>query len=248
MIPKTSLFIRTLSDSMYAAQLAKDWAARTRGPVKGIITDVLDPLKEGRVRVVLDSKNGETQFQSDWIPVAEPFIGQLPENLIGARVNINPSDSDMHRMVVTSIINDEESNDIPPNTTMTRMPAYPSGELPQPCKENVGCMIVEENGPYGWDTPCLCLGKTNDDGEKTYYWVRLSHADHFHAGADDSPKYQEFAGGAVLPGEWSEQKVVWDRVKPTTDKEYPRAENTNFGDNGRGTDAIWVGPAPAKED
>lgn len=241
-----SLFIRTIADNMKAAQFSKDWIGRTRGPIKGIITDVLDPLNEGRVKVVLDSKNGETQFQSDWIPFMEPFVGKLPETLIGSRVNINPTDSDMQRMVVTGVINDEKSESQPANTNMTRMPTYPAGKLPPPCKENVGCTVIEEEGPYGWDTLCVCLGKKEGDAKK-YYWIRLPHLDHIHAGADDSPKYQEFLGGAVLPGEWSEQKVVWDHVVPTSDKEYEKEMKTNYGVNGRGTQADFNGPAPYEE-
>lgn len=241
-----SLFIDTLLDARKASKFAKDWQGRTRGSVRGIITDTLDPLGLGRVKVVMDSKNGGEGFkyQSDWIPVETPFIGRLPETLVGTRVNLTPTDSDMHRLVASSIIFDENSEAITPNSTMSRLPVYPSGKLPPACKENVGCMVIEEDGPYGWDWITICMGKKEDSGDKNYYWIRLPHQDHVHAGANDVPEVSTFGESSVLPGEWAENTVTWDRVLPTTDKEYPRAKYTNFGDNGRGTIANWLGPAP----
>lgn len=234
-----SKLIQTILDSKKGAKFAKDLQARTRGTIRGTVVDVEDPLNQGRVKVVFDSKEGaEVSYQSEWIPVQMPFNGNQPPSLIGLRVNITPTDGDMQKAVVSDVIMDEKSLGYPVNTTMTRLPVYPSGGLPSATKENLGCMIIEQGGPNGWDYICVCLGRSSK-----YYWVRLSHFDHIHGGADDVPPTMLFTPPSPLPGEWARHGVVWDRVLATTDKEYERKIKTNYGDDGRGTDAKWLGSA-----
>lgn len=206
-----STFIRTLLEAKKSARFAKDLQARTRGNIRGEIVDVKDPLKMGRVKVVIDSKNGgEVAYQSEWLPVAEPFVGNLPESLIGARVDISATDGDMQRLMVSSIIRDEESKEQPQNTTMVRLPIYKSGNIPPATKENLGCMIVIQDDEYGWDFVAVCLAKNGE-----YFWNRLSYHSHEHR-------------GLIVEGELHELDFALDRVYPTTDKEKPLNQTTKW--------------------
>lgn len=200
----SSKFIKSILEAKKAARFAKDLQARTRGNIRGVVVDVADPLKMGRVKVVVDSKDGgEVAYASEWIPVAEPFSGTQPETLIGTRVDLTATDSDFQKLIVSNIIRDEESKEAPKNTTMVRLPAYPKGSLPPATKENLGCMIVVESKAYDWDFICVCLGKGG-----SYYWVPLSHHNHEHK-------------GLLVEGEPHEADFAFDQVYPTTDKERP---------------------------
>lgn len=58
---------------------------------------------------------------------------------------------------------------------MTRLPCYPSGQLPPATAENVGCCIVELNGFDGVDWLCVCLKRAGG-----YAWVNLMDRLHIH--------------------------------------------------------------------
>jgi hypothetical protein len=154
----------------------------------GTVVDVNDPEELGRVRVVLDQTNPEflrgkdfeqegEASETDWIYPTVPFKGKQPQALVDkkARVPIVPRDGDPNRLNFGDPVydpNEFEKAEQPMNSAMTRLPVYPAGQLPPAAKENVGCMIVEEGGPQGYDWLMVCLNRGG------YKWVR--HVDRLH--------------------------------------------------------------------
>jgi len=98
------------------------------------------------------------------------------------------------------------------NSAMTRLPVYPSGELPPPTEENIGCMAIEEGGPCDSDWLCVCLKRRG-----TYYWVRHIDLNHIHADQDDGIQPSDSAGDGEAP---VDEGPIWDLVAPTTDEQY----------------------------
>jgi hypothetical protein len=72
--------------------------------------------------------------------------------------------------------------DMPNNSSMTRLPVYPSGELPPATAENVGCVIIEEDGFDGMQWLSVCLLRSGG-----YTWVNMMDRLHIHdSQANDS--------------------------------------------------------------
>lgn len=119
---------------------------------------------------------------------------------------------------------EEEDFKMPDNSSMTRLPYYAFDELPPPCKENRGCMVIEECGPYGYDWLCVCLKR----GEE-YLWVRHADLSHGHAGGNDTTSFPDSGGDKMQPGKVG---AVWDHVFVTTQCEM--AKYSGYGTEPRG--------------
>ena len=156
----------------------------------GTVIDVSDPDELGRVRVILDQVNPDYLIgkdfeqsgeptETDWIYPIVPFVGLQPQALVDkmARVPIVPRDGDPNRLNFGDPVydpNEFEEAQQPQNSAMTRLPVYPAGQLPPAAKDNLGCMIVEEGGPQGFDWLCVCLNRGG------YAWVRHIDLLHIH--------------------------------------------------------------------
>jgi hypothetical protein len=139
------------------------FAGLPRGTLRGTIVDVDDPEERGRVRVVFDDMNpdipqvsgagewskervGEEPDKSHWIDTSPAFKGKQPKGLVGKRVNISASNGQYQYAVLQDVMFDpqllakgkQKKLDMPNNSSMTRLPIYPSGELPPATAENVG--------------------------------------------------------------------------------------------------------------
>lgn len=162
-------------------------------PTFGTVVDVDDPEQRGRVKVILDEVNplileeyGMAQkdaipSESDWIEPMVPFKGLQPRALKdrALRVPVIARNGDPNRLVFGDPIYDADQTKYavsPQNSSMTRLPVYPSGQLPAASAENVGCMVVEEGGPQGYDWLCVCLNRGG------YKWVRHIDLKHTHGG------------------------------------------------------------------
>jgi hypothetical protein len=126
--------------------------------------------------------------------------------------------------------------DRPNNSSMTRMPIYPSGELPPPGKENHGCTVIEEDGPMESDWLCVCLKRRGK-----YIWVRHVDLAHGHAGENDGEQPPDSAGDSEQP---VDEQSIWDFVFPTSDKEMPKKSvyGTDPRPNPYGGEATWYSP------
>jgi len=210
-----------------------------RGRVK-VILDQTNP----EFATEQEYDNSESQpTQSDWIKPDIPFRGIQPEQLVGMRVPIKARNGDPNRLSFGSPIFDPEEteeqqwsggggggarsgfgaregggggegggDEIPPNSDMVRCQVFPQGSLPPPGQENFGCIVIEEGGPCNSDWLCVCLKRRGE-----YYWVRHIDLNHMHADQDDGRQPPDSDGDGEAP---VDEGPIWDKVAPTTDKEY----------------------------
>ena len=101
------------------AQIAQEMSGKMQ-PTFGTITDVADPERRGRVKVILDEMNpeflteggfdqGESKATvTDWIKPDVPFRGLQPEKLVGMRVPIKARAGDPGRLSFGAPIYDPE--------------------------------------------------------------------------------------------------------------------------------------------
>ena len=199
-----SPFIKQLARLSIAAETNVKFAGLPRGTVRGRIVDIEDPEERGRVRVIFDAMNyrdipqvegtseeyiseriGEGFELSHWIDTSPAFVGLQPPGIVGKRVSIVLSNGEYQYAILGDVLNDPqnltpeaaEELEPPDNSSMTRLPIYPAGELPPACRENFGCTIVEETGPQGDDWLMVCLKRAG-----RYVWVRHVDRLHFHTG------------------------------------------------------------------
>ena len=104
------------------AQIAQELSGNMQ-PTFGKITDVEDPDRRGRVKVVLDqvnpdfiSENGQDQGSSqptktDWISPDVPFRGVQPDQLVGMRVPVKARNGDPNRLSFGAPIYDPEESE-----------------------------------------------------------------------------------------------------------------------------------------
>lgn len=198
-------FIQALAKVLEDHPQVASQIGRPTGGQRAKIVDVDDPLERGRVRVIFDPYNkedvpaqtgagGEYQNRegksqvSHWVDCCPSFKGKQPPGLVGKRVLVNTTDGELHYAVLGDVLNDPEllvpdaasKLKSPNNSAMTRLPVYPSNQLPPPVKENIGCTVIEEGGPMGSDWLCVCLKRNGK-----YFWVRHVDLSHAHAGGDD---------------------------------------------------------------
>lgn len=169
---ESSKFIAMLTEMEKSSVFARDLEGRTIGSVRGEVVDIKDPERKGRVKVIIDGfKEDEEESYSHWVDVQTPFRGLQSQKLLGSRVTINPTYSDLNRAVISSVIYDEEEGEIPGVSTMNRSPIYDSkSQLPEPCKENHGCILIQDRFPINGDRAVLCLRDWNN----TYTWHVLA--------------------------------------------------------------------------
>ena len=235
------------------------FAGLPRGTLRGTIVDVDDPEERGRVRVVFDDMNpdipqvsgagewskeriGEEPDKSHWIDTSPAFCGKQPPGLVGKRVNISASNGQYQYAILQDVMFDpqllatgkQDSLKMPNNSTMTRLPMYPSGQLPKPYKANHGCMVIELDGPMESDWLCVCLRRKGG-----YMWVRHVDLAHGHAGQNDDDDTE--VNGPDC------ENAVWDYVFPTT--QCSMTKQTKCGGpcppprpNPFGGEAIWHPP------
>lgn len=199
-----SRLVKRLAELTVASEAHLKFAGLPRGTVRGKIVDVEDPEERGRVRVVFDAMNaqdipqapgtseefagprlGEEPVQSHWIDTSPAFVGMQPKGLIGKRVNIVLSNGQYQYAVLGDVLHDPQSLtpeaaeelDPPNNSNMTRLPVYPSSEIPPASEENVGCIILEQDGPDDEDWLMVCMKRKG-----IYCWVRMVDRLHFHTG------------------------------------------------------------------
>ena len=234
---------RMLKSAERGAQIAQELSGNMQ-PTFGTIVDVNDPEQLGRVKVILDQANpeflteneydqeGSQPTQTDWIKPDTPFRGIQPEQLVGMRVPIKARNGDPNRLSFGSPIYDPEETeqgqwgkggsrsrsgdgggeDVPPNSDMVRCQVFPSGSLPPPGVENFGCIVIEEGGPCDSDWLCVCIKRRGE-----FYWVRHIDLNHMHADQDDGRQPPDSDGDGEAP---VDEGPIWDKVAPTTDKEY----------------------------
>lgn len=231
-----------------------------RGPTFATIVDVDDPQERGRVRVLFDAHNyeqvpqaegadlgsrgGSGQQLSHWINTCPAFKGKSPPGLKNKRVTIMLPHSQYQYAVLNDVVFDPENLteaaaselEIPNNSSMVRLPIYPSGELPPPCKENHGCTVIEEDGPMESDWACVCMKR---DGE--YHWVRHADLSHGHAGGNDGSQAPDSLGNRQNP---IMMGTVGDGAFPTTAKQFKQNSSytTKPQGNPKGDRAHWYPP------
>lgn len=197
---RSTPLVQSLARLEQSADKSDKYAGLPPGGLRGTIVDVDDPEERGRVRVVFDdhnpdipqvtgagewskSRQGTEPDKSHWIDTSPAFKGKQPEGLVGKRVNIAASNGQYQYAVLQDVMYDpqllatDKKGDLkmPDNSSMTRLPCYPSGSLPPATAENVGCVIVECGGFDGMDWLTVCL---NRDGG--YKWVNLMDRLHIH--------------------------------------------------------------------
>lgn len=241
-----------------AADLTRSTASLPRGTVRGTIVSVDDPEDRGRVEVVFDDMNpeipqvygageyskpreGTKPDKSHWIDFSPAFKGKQPPGLVGKRVNIVVSGGQYQYAILQDVLYDPQmlaSGELerPNNSSMSRLPIYPAGELPPPGKENHGCIVIEEDGPMTSDWLCICLKRNGE-----YLWVRHVDLQHGHAGENDGLQPPDSARDIEEP---VDEQTVWDYVFPTSQKEMPKI--TKYSKNPRpnpyGDEAKWNPP------
>lgn len=196
--------VQQLGKMMDAHEANAKYAGLPRGTVRGRIVSVEDPEERGRVKVIFDAMNGKDIPQvensgqeysgeriatgadeSHWIDVSPAFKGKQPPGLVGKRVNIVVSSGQYQYAILQDVLFDPgiltataaSELKMPNNSSMTRLPCYPSGQLPPASEENVGCTIVELGGPQGDDWLMVCLKRSGG-----YKWVRHIDRLHYHTG------------------------------------------------------------------
>lgn len=197
----SSAFISNIAVLLAQSQKLQTYAGLPNGTLRGTVVSVDDPENRGRIKVVFDDHNpdvpqcigagstlaapreGGTPDQSHWLDVSPAFMGKQPPGLIGKRVNIAPSNGQYNFSVAQDILYDpqmlaegkQSDLSMPNNSTMTRLPVYSSGDLPPATAENVGCVIIEENGFDGMQWLSVCLKRSGG-----YTWVNLIDRLHIH--------------------------------------------------------------------
>lgn len=229
---------------------------------RATVVSVDDPQQHGRVLVVFDDMNGQDIPQSTgsgeysdprldtpgdhshWIDVSPAFKGKQPAGLVGKRVTISSTNGDFSYAVLGDVLYDPDNlTDAgkkklkqPNNSSMTRLPVYPSGSLPPAGEENHGCMVIESDGPMSSDWLCVCLRR-----QGSYIWVRHVDLQHGHAGENDGTQPNDSRGDREQP---VNEQAVWDYVFPTSKKAMPKssAYGTSPRPNPYGGQATWNAP------
>jgi len=259
--------IRKLAQTFSVADQSHQFLGFPKGTLRGTIVDIEDPKEQGRVKVVFDDMNpaipqgtgvgefsdkrvGEEPDQSHWIDTSPAFQGKQPKGVLGKRVNISISNGQYQFAVLQDVMFDpqilatsEKSKlKIPNNSTMTRLPVYEAGKMPQPSEENYGCTVIEEGGPYGDDWLCVCLKRSG-----MYIWVRHIDMQHGHAGSNDYSQMPDTGGDKQQPVKSS---AVWDYVFPTSIQEMRKfsAYDTDPRGNPWGDKVKWFPPPETKKD
>jgi hypothetical protein len=252
--------VRQLASAIESTELQGRFAGTPRGTVRGIVKDVNDPENRGRVKVVFDAfatatpqvtgagewsepRDGQEDL-SHWIDVSPAFKGKQPPGLVGKRVNITVTNGEYQYAVLNDVLFDpqnlatgpDKELKVPNNSSMTRLPLYPSGQLPPASAENHGCTVIELDGPMNADWVCVCLRRRGK-----FLWVRHVDLQHGHAGENDGIQPNDSHGDSEQP---VNEQTIWDYVFPTSDRTMDK--QTRYGTAPRGNpfggDATWHSP------
>lgn len=263
----TNPLVKMMANMATQSERSAKYAGLPFSCVRAIVKDVDDPEERGRVRVWFDDLNKDTPQVtgsgiwsesrvgnepdlSHWIDVCPSFKGKQPPGLIDKRVSIIVSNGQFQYAVLQDVLFDPQvlSTNVadqlerPNNSSMTRLPIYPAGQLPPPCAENHGCSVIEEGGPMNSDWVCVCLKR---DG--TYIWVRHADLAHGHAGGNDVTMQVDSSGNRPNPGQVA---ATYDHVFVTSKTEMNKANRTAYSSapagNPWGPDAGWA-PSPMAE-
>jgi hypothetical protein len=163
---------------------------------------------------------------------------------VGKRVTISSTNGDFSYAVLGDVLYDPDNLTEsgkkklkqPNNSSMTRLPVYPSGSLPPAGEENHGCMVIESGGPMDSDWLCVCLRR-----QGSFIWVRHVDLQHGHAGENDGTQPNDSRGDREQP---VNEQAVWDYVFPTSKKAMPKssAYGTSPRPNPYGGQATWHAP------
>jgi hypothetical protein len=238
------------------------------GVVRGTIIDIDDPENRGRVRVLFDAMNpkdvpqiegagfysdereGVSSAHSHWIDASPSFVGKQPPGLVGKRVSIILTNGQYHYAVLQDVVYDPQNltpkaaGDLkqPDNNSLQRLPIYLEKDMPPPCAENHGCMVVQDQGPQNASWLCVCLFRNG-----AYIWVRHCDFQHGHAGGNDITSQVDSAGNRPGPGQVA---AIWDCTFHTSNDEMVKGACTNYGSAPRGNpwglEAGW-NPPPLSE-
>jgi len=210
---RNTQLVQSLARLEQSADKSDKYAGLPPGGLRGTIVDVEDPEERGRVRVVFDdhnpdipqvtgagdwskSRQGDEPDKSHWIDTSPAFKGKQPKGLVGKRVNIAASNGQYQYAVLQDVMFDPEvlatdkkkELEMPNNSSMTRLPCYELDQMPEPTKENVGCLVVALNSYDDEDWVCCCLKR-----EGGYAWVALIDRLHIHdSQRSDSDGDREF--------------------------------------------------------
>ena len=213
----------SLAQKLLQTQSRLDFQERaTKGVRTGEIISVDDPEERARVLVKMDTENSEYigagvestgASQTYWVNTVPAFVGKLPETVKGQRVILHSGNNDEGQLFVQDVIRDKTGEDAPAqSSTMTRMPMYQSGSLPPANQDNLGCTVVELDGPCSSDWLCTCLRRRG-----AFLWVRHIDLNHIHQDQDDGRQPPDSSGDGEAP---VDEGTIWDKVAPTTDSAY----------------------------
>ncbi len=215
--------IDALAQKLLQTQSRLDSQERaSKGVRTGTIESVDDPENRARVLVKMDTENSNyigagvestKPSQTYWVNTVPAFVGKLPETLKGQRVVLHTGNNDEGQLFVQDVIRDKMDQDSPAqSSTMTRMPMYASGSLPPASQDNLGCTVVELDGPCSSDWLCTCLRRRG-----TYLWIRHVDLNHIHQDQDDGRQPPDSDGDGEAP---VDEGTIWDKVAPTSDEAY----------------------------
>ena len=213
----------SLAQKLLQTQSRLDFQERaSKGARTGEIISVDDPEERARVLVKMDTENSDYvgagvestgPSQTYWVNTVPAFVGKLPETVKGQRVILHTGNNDEGQLFVQDVIRDKTGEDPPAqSSTMTRMTMYESGSLPPAGQDNLGCTVVELNGPCSSDWLCTCLRRRG-----TFLWVRHIDLNHIHQDQDDGRQPPDSSGDGEAP---VDEGTIWDKVAPTTDSAY----------------------------
>jgi len=213
----------SLAQKLLQTQSRLDFQERaSKGARTGEIISVDDPEERARVLVKMDTENSDYvgagvestgPSQTYWVNTVPAFVGKLPDTVKGQRVILHTGNNDEGQLFVQDVIRDKTGEDPPAqSSTMTRMPMYQSGSLPPASQDNLGCTVVELDGPCSSDWLCTCLRRRG-----TFLWVRHIDLNHIHQDQDDGRQPPDSSGDGEAP---VDEGTIWDKVAPTTDSAY----------------------------
>lgn len=226
------------------AQIAQELSGNMQ-PTFGKITDVEDPDRRGRVKVVLDqmnpefiSENGQDQGSSqptktDWISPDVPFRGVQPDQLVGMRVPIKARNGDPNRLSFGAPIYDPEESESQQGQFSSggaRSRAGGGGGDIPPNSDMVRCQVFPSGSlpdASAENHGCMVIeqdGPCDSDWlcvcikrRGSFFWVRHVDLNHIHADQDDGRQPSDSGGDGEAP---VDEGPIWDKVAPTTDKAY----------------------------
>ncbi len=181
--------VQSLARLEQSADKSDKYAGLPPGGLRGTIVDVVFDDHNPDIPQVTGagewskSRQATEPDKSHWIDTSPAFKGKQPEGLVGKRVNIAASNGQYQYAVLQDVMYDPEmlatdkkgNLEMPNNSSMTRLPCYPSGSLPPASAENVGCVIVETDGFDGMDWLTVCLKRSGG-----YTWVNMMDRLHIH--------------------------------------------------------------------